>query len=184
MEKSILDTGRTLSQDFVNFDEASPSPYHAVAEATRRLVEAGFTQLNETDSWIGKIAAGHKYFIIRGGSTVVAFTTGKSATPDSAYFKIVGAHTDSPCVRLAPISKHSSEDFHLAYVQTYGGGLWHTWLDRDLIVAGRVLVKDGNGISHRLYRSKEAVRFAHLDRQDRRRLHPPEEGEKYCHRQR
>lgn len=174
MEANKLDTGRTLSNDFVQFNNASPSPYHAVAEASRRLVQQGFTELSETDSWIGKIAVGQKYFITRGGSSLVAFTIGKSLTPETAYFKIVGAHTDSPCVRLAPVSKLTSEDFHLAYIQTYGGGLWHTWLDRDLIVAGRVLVRESNGsISHRLYRSADAVSQRDTDRQDRRRVHPP-----------
>ena len=185
MEKATLNTGRDLGKDFVAFNDQSPSPYHVVQEAVKRFTTAGFTELKETDSWVDAIKADGKYFITRGGSTIVAFTVGKQTTPQTAHFKIVGAHTDSPCVRLAPVSKLTSEDFHMAYIQTYGGGLWHTWLDRDLIVAGRVLVKDGNGnISHRLYRSASAVRSRDEDCQDRRRLHPPAQRPLHRERQR
>ena len=159
MEKSsMINLGKTLSKDFIKFNNECPSPYHAVSEASTRLRIAGFTELQETDNWIGKLSNGGKYFTTRGGSSLVAWTCGQSLNVDTTYFKIVGTHTDSPCVRLAPQSHLLKEDFHMAYIQTYGGGLWHTWLDRDLIVAGRVLVKDGQGnLSHRLYRSKSSI---------------------------
>ena len=159
MEKDFIPEARVLSEDFLVFNNESPSPYHVVAEARKRLKSGGFQELKETDNWIGKIQAGGKYFIIRGESSLIAFTAGKNFNPEKTYFKIIGAHTDSPCIRLAPNSKLTTLEYEMAYIQTYGGGLWHTWLDRDLIVAGRVLVKGTDGqIHHRLYRSKTAVR--------------------------
>lgn len=159
MEKSsIINLGKTLSKDFIKFNNESPSPYHAVKETMNRLKSAGFTELQETETWIGKLANGGKYFTTRGGSSLVAWTCGQALNTDTTYFKIIGTHTDSPCVRLAPKSHLKTEEYFMAYIQTYGGGLWHTWLDRDLIVAGRVLVRDGQGnLSHRLYRSKSSI---------------------------
>ena len=176
MQKDLIPQARELSKDFVAFNAGSPSPYHAVAEGVSKLKSHGFQQLDETQNWNGALAAGGKYFIVRGGSSLIAFTVGKNFDAQKSYFKIVGAHTDSPCLRLAPQSKHTSQDYHLGYIQTYGGGLWHTWLDRDLIVAGRVLCKTEDGkIVHRLYRSSGAVTSADADRQNLGPLHPPQE---------
>ncbi|PRQ39428.1 putative aspartyl aminopeptidase [Rosa chinensis] len=88
-------------------------------------------------------------------------------------FHIVGAHTDSPCLKLKPVSKVAKGGYLEVGVQTYGGGLWHTWFDRDLIIAGRVMVreeKDGVvSYSHRLVRIEKPIMriptlAIHLDR--------------------
>jgi aspartyl aminopeptidase len=116
---------------------------------------------------------GGKYFFTRNMSAVCAFAVGKKHTPGSG-FVIIGAHTDSPCPRLKPRTKAANEQFSQVRVQNYGGGLWYTWFDRDLGVAGRVLVnrKDEAGTDvprHELVRvDRPVMRISslaiHLDR--------------------
>ena len=116
---------------------------------------------------------GGKYFFTRNMSAVCAFEVGKKHTPGSG-FVIIGAHTDSPCPRLKPRTKAANEQFSQVRVQNYGGGLWYTWFDRDLGVAGRVLVnrKDEAGTDvprHELVRvDRPVMRISslaiHLDR--------------------
>ena len=67
----------------------------------------------------------------------------KNFSIHNSGFKILAAHTDSPCLRLAPVSKMLSKNFHQTCVSLYGGGLWHTWFDRDLILGGKIIYKNG-----------------------------------------
>eukprot|EP00873_Tetraselmis_striata_P018201 jgi/Tetstr1/438465/TSEL_027020.t1 len=131
--------------DFIN---ASWTAYHAVDEASKRLLAAGYTKLSERDEW--SLQPGGRYFFTRNQSTIVAFAVGAKYEPGNGFY-IVGAHTDSPCLKLKPISKYTKSKHTMVNVETYGGGLWATWFDRDLSVAGRVLVKQPDGtIAHRL----------------------------------
>lgn len=72
-------------------------------------------------------------------------------------FKIIGAHTDSPCLKIAPVSKAKFKSYAQTHVMTYGGGLWHTWFDRDLILAGKVVYFDGSKYSSKLWKSKRSL---------------------------
>lgn len=121
----------------LQFVDASPTPYHAVAEAARRLEARGFTRLREEDAW--RPAAGGRHYVTRNGSSIIAFVIGTSE-PASAGVRVVGAHTDSPNLRLKPNAEHSKEGYRQLGVEVYGGVLLHTWLDRDLALAGRVIV--------------------------------------------
>ncbi|RBY92771.1 M18 family aminopeptidase [Blastococcus sp. TF02A-30] len=125
--------------DLRAFVDASPSPSHAVAELARRLTAAGFTELAEADRWAP--APGGRHFVVRHGS-IVAFRVG-TAAPAESGFRVVGAHTDSPTFKVRPNSDVRQAGYRLVGVEPYGGGLWHTWLDRELTVAGRVALRGG-----------------------------------------
>lgn len=86
----------------IDYLNASPTAFHSVAESVRRLVAAGFTELSERQPW--SVAPGGRYFFTRNASTLVAFAVGRRAAP-GAGFVVVGAHTDSPCPKLKPVSK-------------------------------------------------------------------------------
>ncbi|MCZ2815611.1 M18 family aminopeptidase [Modestobacter sp. VKM Ac-2984] len=129
----------SLGDDLRAFVDASPSPSHAVAELARRLGAAGFTELTEADRW--ELAPGGQHFVVRHGS-LIAFRVG-SASPAEAGLRLVGAHTDSPTFKVRPRDDVRQAGYRLVGVEPYGGGLWHTWLDRELTVAGRVALRGG-----------------------------------------
>ncbi|CCH90795.1 aminopeptidase, M18 family [Modestobacter italicus] len=128
-----------LGDDLRAFVDASPSPFHAVAELSRRLRPAGFTELAEPDAW--SLTPGGAHFVVRHGS-LIAFRVG-SAPLAEAGMRLVGAHTDSPTFKVRPHSDVRQAGYRLVGVEPYGGGLWHTWLDRELTVAGRVALRGG-----------------------------------------
>lgn len=138
-----MDTNtRVAAQGFVEYINASPTPYHAVANVKSWLTSAGFEVLNERDSWA--LEAGKKYVVTRNGSSLIAFKIGSNFS-DCGPIAIVGAHTDSPCLKLKPISKKSGEGFIQVGIEQYGGLISHSWFDRDLALAGRVYVKTEDG---------------------------------------
>ena len=118
--------------------------YHAVHSSIERLTKAGFEEIKERDSWSSTLQPGGKYYLTRNGSSIVAFGVGKKWKAGNPI-AMVGAHTDSCCLRLKPVSKKSSLGFMQVGVETYGGGKWHTWFDRDLGIAGRAMIKDKEG---------------------------------------
>ncbi|CAH2352053.1 aspartyl aminopeptidase 4 [[Candida] railenensis] len=131
------------AQEFVDYVNASPTPYHAVKNVKTYLLDAGFVELRENAKW-DKPANSGKYFVTRNGSSLIAFTVGGKYETGNGV-GIVGAHTDSPCLRIKPISKKTSEGFIQVGVEQYGGLIAHSWFDRDLSIAGRVYVTDSEG---------------------------------------
>ncbi|GAX84190.1 hypothetical protein CEUSTIGMA_g11613.t1 [Chlamydomonas eustigma] len=127
-----------LAKDLVTFCNYAWTPYHAVEEASRRLFEAGFQHISERDVW--QIQRGGKYFFTRNFSTIVAFAVGEKYEPGNGFY-MIGAHTDSPCLKLKPVTKSTKSGYLMVNIETYGGGLWYTWFDRDLGLAGRVLLR-------------------------------------------
>ncbi|OAA55595.1 aspartyl aminopeptidase [Niveomyces insectorum RCEF 264] len=132
------------AHEFIDFINESPSPYHAVAAAVARLEKAGFRPIRERDDWSSTLRPGGKYYLTRNGSSVVAFAIGAQWRPGNPV-AMIGAHTDSPCLRLKPVSRKTQNGFLQVGVETYGGGIWHSWFDRDLSVAGRVLTRQATG---------------------------------------
>jgi aspartyl aminopeptidase len=132
-----FDRGHT--DDLMSFLAASPSPYHAVENAAGKLREAGFRQLSETDAW--DASAGGRY-VIRGGA-LIAWYVPEGAGPHTP-FRIVGAHTDSPNLRVKPLPDSGAHGWRQVAVEIYGGPLLNSWLDRDLGLAGRLTLRDGS----------------------------------------
>ncbi|MDB4946602.1 MAG: Aspartyl aminopeptidase [Labilithrix sp.] len=133
--------------DLLAFLGDSPTPFHAVASAVTRLRAGGFRTIAETDDW-SRLAPG-RYAFVHGGSSVLAFVIPKKKKLRG--FRIVGAHTDSPNLRLKPNPEYTKEGYAQLGVEVYGGVLLSSWLDRDLSLAGRVFLKDGgDGDEHGL----------------------------------
>ncbi|WP_405924702.1 M18 family aminopeptidase [Streptomyces sp. NBC_00035] len=156
---SRFDRGHT--DDLMPFLAASPTPYHAVANAAERLEKAGFRQVAETDAWEG--TSGGKY-VLRGGA-LVAWYVPEGAEPHTP-FRIVGAHTDSPNLRVKPRPDSGAHGWRQVAVEIYGGPLLNSWLDRDLGLAGRLSLRDGStrlvNIDRALLRVPQLA--VHLDR--------------------
>ncbi|MGW0967613.1 M18 family aminopeptidase [Streptomyces sp. NPDC002516] len=132
-----FDRGHT--DDLMSFLAASPTPYHAVATAAERLEKAGFRQVAETDAWEG--TSGGKY-VLRGGA-IIAWYVPKGAEAHTP-FRIIGAHTDSPNLRVKPLPDTGAHGWRQVAVEIYGGPLLNSWLDRDLGLAGRLSLRDGS----------------------------------------
>lgn len=130
----------SLGDDLRAFVDVSPSPSHAVAEIVRRLLQDGFTELDEADQW--QLAPGDARYVVRGGGSVIAFQVG-SAPVAQAGLRLVGAHTDSPTFKVRPRWDVRQAGYRLVGVEPYGGLLLHTWLDRELTVAGRLALRGG-----------------------------------------
>jgi aspartyl aminopeptidase len=128
--------------DLLAFIDRSPTPYHAVAESTTRLEAAGFERLDETDVW--SLSRGDRRYVVRAGGSLAAFEVGSDPVAE-AGFRVVGAHTDSPNLRIKPSPDVSAKGYRQLAVEPYGGVLLHTWLDRDLSLAGRVTLREKNG---------------------------------------
>ncbi|CAL1238837.1 M18 family aminopeptidase [Candidatus Methylocalor cossyra] len=144
---------RHHAQDLLDFIDASPSPWHAVESMERRLQARGFVRLDEGEPW--KLQAQGRYYTIRGGSSLIAFRLGDR--PEEAGFRIVGAHTDSPGLRLKPHAPHAAETLLRLGVEIYGAPILATFADRDLSLAGRVCVRGATSVEARLIRFEQPL---------------------------
>ncbi|CCF58148.1 hypothetical protein KAFR_0D05010 [Kazachstania africana CBS 2517] len=138
-----MSTAINYSNEFVSFLNASHSPYHAVENVRQHLLSHGFEELTERGNWAGKVLHKGKYFVTRNNSSLIGFVVGNKWVPGNPI-AITGAHTDSPVLRIKPISKRTNEKYMQVGIECYGGGIWHSWFDRDLGLAGRVFVNDKN----------------------------------------
>ncbi|MCQ6270213.1 M18 family aminopeptidase [Pseudarthrobacter sp. R1] len=147
-------------QDLGDYVSASPSSFHAVHEAGRRLLDAGFVRLDELEPWEGGAGS---FFIIRDGA-LIAWVVPGGAGPTTG-FNILGAHTDSPSFKLKPKPTIGAHGWLQAGVEVYGGPLLNSWLDRELQLAGRLVMLDG---TEHLTATGPMLRFPqlaiHLDR--------------------
>jgi aspartyl aminopeptidase len=149
------------ARSMLEFIAASPSPFHAVMTAATLLDDAGFTRLDESAPW--PAADGGRY-IVRGGA-LVAWWSPAGADP-AAPLRIVGTHTDSPNLRLKPRPDTGSVGWRQVAVEVYGGALVNSWLDRDLGLSGRLVLRSGETALVRIDRPllRVAQLAIHLDR--------------------
>ncbi|KAJ8551511.1 hypothetical protein K7X08_021526 [Anisodus acutangulus] len=143
-----FESSPSIVGDLLDYLNESWTQFHATAEAKRQLIAAGFHLLKENEQW--DLQPGGRYFFTRNMSSLVAFAIGTKYSIGNG-FHVIAAHTDSPCLKLKPKSASTKSGYLMVNVQTYGGGLWHTWFDRDLSVAGRVILRaDDGSFLHRL----------------------------------
>jgi len=143
----VLNGMSDLVYSLIDYLDASPTPFHAVAHSVQRLKAAGFTELREQDPW--SLSPGQRYFTTRGGSSLVAFISGLRA-PELSGFLALGGHTDSPNLRIKPAPDLRRHGYAQLGVEVYGSALLSTWLDRDLSIAGRVSVEHEGDIQTQL----------------------------------
>ena len=128
----------SMINQFLEFLENSYTAYQAAENARTFLIENGFRPLSETDDW--ELEENGRYFVERNGSSIIAFTVGAL---DNFSFKIVASHTDSPALKLKENAATATGPYAKLNAETYGGGIWYSFFDRPLKIAGRVVVKDG-----------------------------------------
>lgn len=157
---TIPEDSRALAQDLLDYIDASPSPWHAVATSEQRLLAAGYRRLEEAERW--QLMPGGRYYVVRGGASLIAFVVG-SLPLEQSGLRLVGAHTDSPGLRLKPNAAHAADGLLRLGVEVYGGPILATFADRDLSLAGRVSVRNGAGHETRLLRfGQPLVRLPNL----------------------
>jgi aspartyl aminopeptidase len=132
-----------LNQGLIEFLKASPTPFHATRSLAQRLQAAGFRPLDEREPW--HTEAGGRYYVTRNDSSIIAFRLGNRAPLDGGL-RLVGAHTDSPCLRVKPQPELQRQGFFQLGVEVYGGALLAPWFDRDLSLAGRVTFREGGKV--------------------------------------
>ncbi|OIO70139.1 MAG: M18 family aminopeptidase [Zetaproteobacteria bacterium CG1_02_53_45] len=160
------------NEEFVNglldFIKRSPTPFHAVQTMVEKLEAAGFKRLTEKEQWSVKDGQG-RHFVTRNDSSIIAFALNQPLVEHGIH--MVGAHTDSPCLKVKPNPEKIDNQYLQLGVEVYGGVLLNPWFDRDLSLAGRVSYLDENNqIGHRLIDWEKAIAIIpslaiHLDRE-------------------
>lgn len=136
---------RKEATDLLEYIEASPSKYHAIARQREEFLQAGYIELQENEQW--NIEYGKDYFVIRDGSTLAAF---KMPTVSISGYMIMASHSDSPCFRIKDNPQMQEENCVKLNTEKYGGMLMATWFDRPLSIAGRVIYREKNKLVCRL----------------------------------
>lgn len=133
---------KASAQKLINFISASPTMFHAVENVSQKLINEGYTRLNEWEDW--QIERGGKYFTTRNGSSVIAFKVGEG---DPSGFNIFSAHTDSPLFKLKPNAEMETLGHYIRLnTERYGGMILPSWFDRPLSIAGRAVVNSGGAV--------------------------------------
>ena len=157
-----------FNQQLCEFLTHATTPFHAVSLIEASLLEAGFTALEDSPSW--QLQPGGRYYTVRNGSSIVAFILGRDITAGDGL-RMVGAHTDSPCLMVKPNPEKITQGYFQLGVEVYGGALLNPWFDRDLSLAGKVSFVNHDGqLMSRLIDFRNAIASIpslaiHLDRE-------------------
>ena len=147
---------KDVAAGLVEFVRACPSMFHTAVAIRARLDAAGFAYLPEGDAWA--MEPGGRYYTVRNNSSVVAWKVGAELPEGGHHFQLAAAHGDSPTYKVKAVPVLEGPEGYLRLdVEAYGGMLDHTWLDRPLGLAGRVLVRDGARVESRLVDIAEDV---------------------------
>lgn len=158
-----------FNQSMLSYLQRSPTPYHATANLVEALKQVGFVGLQEGDAW--QLKAGGRYYLVRSDASLIAFVLPKQASLADTGLRMVGAHTDSPCLKVKPQPERVKQGYFQLGVEVYGGALLNPWFDRDLSLAGRVSFIDGQGtLDHCLIDFQDPIAVVpslaiHLDRE-------------------
>ena len=153
------------NKDLLNFIDQSPSAFHAVVQTEEKLIADGFKKISEDEEWALKNNS--SYYVTRDNNSIIAFKTPKNQLKKSI---MIGAHTDSPCLRLKPNSVHSKNDYAMLSIEVYGGALWNSWFDQELSLAGLIVVhnKNTNNFTPKIVKVEKGFRIPrlaiHIDR--------------------
>ena len=145
----MMENMSATPQGLCEFIDASPSPFHACETAAARLRAAGFTELSESQPW----PASGDHFAVRAGSLIAWRSGGDPGAP----FRVVGAHTDSPNLRVKQHPDRFVSGWQVVALQPYGGAWLNSWLDRDLGISGRLSVRRGDTVTHQLVKIDEPI---------------------------
>ena len=168
VSSSSLASQSQFNQDLLNFIQSSPTAFHAAQSIAKELSDAGFEELRDSDEW--DLQPGKRYYVKRNESSIIAFVYGKKDLLNTGV-RMVGAHTDSPCLKVKPQPELNRRGYLQLGVEVYGGALLAPWFDRDLSLAGRVTYKTvDNKVASKLIDFKQAVvsipsLAIHLDRE-------------------
>ncbi|MCX4324874.1 MAG: M18 family aminopeptidase [Lachnospiraceae bacterium] len=155
MEEIMSEKYQNFAEGLLQFLNDSPTAFHAVKNAAALLRENGFEELKETENWSLKNEG--RYFVVKSGSAVIAFTVGKGDLAKEG-FRIIGAHTDSPALKIKPGACSVTPDGYVKLnVEVYGGAILQTWFDRPLALAGRLVVKENGTLQEKLIQIDKPV---------------------------
>src|SRR5690554_1793681 len=144
----------TSTQGLLDFLNNSASPFHATQSMCQALQAAGYQALDERDSW--QLEPQGRYYVTRNDSSIIAIKLGKQDTVEHGI-RLVGAHTDSPCLKVKPQPEITRHNYWQLGVEVYGGVLLSPWFDRDLSLAGRITFKQNNQLKSCLIDFKHAI---------------------------
>ena len=160
LNQPISATAKQHALRLIEYIDASPSPWHVVTSSIALLEADGYQHLLEKDAW--HLKAHGRYYVLRDGASIIAFVIGCKQLAETGLH-IVAAHTDSPGLRLKPKAAFASQGIAQLGVEVYGGPILATFTDRDLSLAGRVMVRDGSKtISYNVNLNKPMVRLPNL----------------------